>query len=567
MIKSVGDQLVAMNVLKPEVLNEISRKAQEAHLSVVQYLIKEKIVSDDKIAQAFAQAFRLIYVEKIEEIMVSPELIGKIPFRFLRENEIIPLKLNEKLFITVVNPLQYQAIDELRILLAEPAPVAVATARVINDAINRYYPLEGTKQMIEELGKEEFEEEAIEFGEIDERDILGMAQEAPIIKMVNHILFQAVKMDASDIHIEPLEKEVNVRYRIDGVLHMVFNPPKRVQSALVSRIKIMSNLNIAEKRKPQDGRIQIKVADKTIDLRVSVLPTIFGEKIVMRLLDKSRSFAAIEALNLSKRDYAVVVQSINLPNGIIMLTGPTGSGKTTTLYSVLNRLNKPDVSIVTVEDPVEYQMNGITQVHVNEKAGITFATALRSIVRQDPDIIMIGETRDQETAQIAVNASLTGHLVLTTLHTISAPASITRLLDMGVEPFLIASSVTCIIAQRLVRKLCPNCKKAYNPTLEMLKSLGLTATAAKGMKFYEAVGCSECSKTGYRGRLAIFEVMQMTPEIARLTLQEADAGTINQAAIKDGMTSLLQDGIEKISQGLTTIDEVLSVAASSQVID
>ncbi len=565
MIKSVGDQLVAMKMLKPAELTEIAHKAQEAQQSIVEYLVKEKIIADNKLAQIFAQAFHVPYVEKIEEAMVSPEILGKIPFRFLRENQIIPLKLSEKLHICVVDPTNYQPIDELRILLAESAPLAIATARSINDAINRYYPLEGTKQMIEELGKQELEEESIEFGEIDERDILGMAQEAPIIKMVNHILFQAVKMDASDIHIEPLEKEVNVRYRIDGVLHVMFNPPKRVQSALVSRIKIMSNLNIAEKRKPQDGRIQIKVADKTIDLRVSVLPTIFGEKIVMRLLDKSRGFVPVESLDLSKRDYDIVMHSISLPNGIIMVTGPTGSGKTTTLYSILNRLNRSDVSIVTVEDPVEYQMNGITQVQVNEKAGITFATALRSIVRQDPDIIMIGETRDQETAQIAIQASLTGHLVLTTLHTNSAPASITRLLDMGVEPFLIASSVTCIMAQRLVRKLCPHCKQLYEPTIDMLKSLGLTAASAKGMKFYKAVGCSECNETGYHGRLAIFEVMQMSPEIAHLTLQEADAGTLQQEAIKEGMTSLLRDGIKKIAEGLTTIDEVLSVAAGQTV--
>jgi type II secretory ATPase GspE/PulE/Tfp pilus assembly ATPase PilB-like protein len=329
----------------------------------------------------------------------------------------------------------------------------------------------------------------------------------------------------------------------------------------------MSNLNIAEKRKPQDGRIQIKVADKAIDIRVSVIPTVFGEKIALRLLDKSRGAVALERIGFSKRDYQVVIQSIGLPNGIIIVTGPTGSGKTTTLYAILNRLNTEDVSIVTIEDPVEYQMNGIAQVQVNEKAGVTFASALRAFLRQDPDIMMVGETRDHETAQIAIQASLTGHLVLTTLHTNNAPASIARLLDMGVEPYLIASSVTCIIAQRLVRQLCPKCKRVYTPDPALFKSLGISAAQAKDVTFYQAVGCQDCSNTGYKGRIAVFEIMQMTPAIAKLTLERADANQLRVVAQKEGMTLLLQDGFEKIKQGLTTIDEVLSAASTAQLMD
>lgn len=564
MIKTLGEQLLEMKALTKQKLTATEKLAQESHMSLTDYLITEKIVSEESIAQAFADILNISYLQKINEGTVNTDLLGKIPFKFLKENTIIPIKTPD-LTIVIANPNNYQAIDEIKILLGETAQLNISTPKVINEAINKFYPLEGTKEMIKELGEgETLEEEAVEFGEIGEGDLLGMAQEAPIIKMVNHILFQAVKQSASDIHIEPLEKELNVRYRIDGILHIAFSPPKRIQGALVSRIKIMSNMNIAEKRKPQDGRIQIKIADKAIDLRVSALPTIFGEKIVMRLFDKSGGFIPLEKMGFSKRDYTVIIHSIELPNGIILVTGPTGSGKTTTLYAILNRLNKPDVSIVTVEEPVEQQMNGISQVAVNEKAGVTFSSALRSILRQDPDIIMIGETRDQETAQIAIQASLTGHLVLTTLHTNNAPASITRLLDMGVEPYLISSSVTCIMAQRLVRKLCPQCKQAYKPDAAMIKSLGLTAKEAQKITFYKAVGCNECTATGYKGRLPIFEIMQMTPEIARLTIEQADANRIREAAIKDGMTLLLQDGIEKIKEGLTTIDEVLSVAATVQ---
>ena len=568
MIKTLGEQLIAKKLVTKKKLDELTNEAKNAQISLYEYIVKEKIVSEEQLAEIFAELFDLTYMPKINDEFINPDLLSKVPFRFLKENLIVPIKKDQNILIIIADPTNYQAVDELRILLNEPAPLAISTPKNINEAVNRFYPLEGTKQMIEELGEtEEIEEESIEFGEIDERDIVGTAQDAPIIKMVNHILFQAAKQDASDIHIDPLEKEISVRYRIDGVLHTAFNPPKRIQAALVSRIKIMANLNIAEKRKPQDDSIQIKVADKAIDIRVSVLPTIFGEKIVMRLLDKSRGCVPIEDFGLSEHNYEIVIQSINLPNGIILVTGPTGSGKTTTLYSVLNRLNKPEVSIVTVEDPVEYQMNRIAQVQVNEKAGVTFASALRSILRQDPDIIMIGETRDQETAQIAIQASLTGHLVLTTLHTNNAPASITRLLDMGVEPFLIASSVTCIIAQRLVRKLCPQCKKLFKPDAAMIKSLGLTAQEASKIKFYEAVGCKDCTDTGYKGRLPIFEVMQMTPTIARLTIESADANRIRETAMKEGMKLLLHDGVEKIKEGLTTIDEVLSVAASTQLVE
>jgi len=562
--RKVGDILVEAGVINTHQLQMCQKEADETGKTVIQCLFGKKIVSEADIAQALASYASLEFITKITEKMINIDLLGKVPLRFLRENVVVPVIVNGQTLILTSNPMNFEPIDELNLLLGGGIRAAVSTNKLILDAINRYYPLEGAKQMIEELEEEEEIEGGLEFERIEEKDIMGMAAEAPIIKLVNHILYQAVKRGASDIHIEPFEKEVEVRYRIDGIMYKTMNPPKRVQSAITSRIKIMSGLNIAEKRIPQDGRIEIKVANKSIDLRVSVLPVAFGERIVMRLLDKSKTLLKLQDMGLSKRDFDVLWRNMHRPNGIIYVTGPTGSGKTTTLYTVLNELNKPEVNIITVEDPVEYQMAGIGQVQVKEKVGLTFAAALRSILRQDPDIVMIGETRDQETAQIAIQAALTGHLVLSTLHTNSAPATITRLIDMGIEPFLISSSVVLACAQRLVRRLCNNCKKAYEPSAELIENLGLTAKEAKEIKFYKAVGCEECNNTGYKGRLAIFEFMEMTPGISKLTMEKAATSLIREQARKDGMTLLIDDGIRKIEEGLTSIEEVLSVAVANQ---
>ena len=495
--------------------------------------------------------------------MADPELLARIPLKFLREHSILPVQYQKIVTLLTARPSDFQPLDELKLLLGDVAAVAVASRPQIIEAINRYYPLEGTKEMIEEL-EEETQLEGVDFGAIEEEDILGMASEAPIIKLVNHILYQAVKRDASDIHIEPFEKEIRVRYRIDGVMYTVFMPPKRTQAALISRIKIMASMNIAEKRIPQDGRIQIKIADKPIDIRVSSLPVTFGERIVMRILDKSRTFKVLSDLGFTQRDYEVIEQSISQPNGIILITGPTGSGKTSTLYSILSTLNEPTVNIVTVEDPVEYQLAGIAQVQAKESIGLTFAAALRSILRQDPDIIMIGELRDQETAQIAIQAALTGHLVLSTVHTNSASATITRLIDMGIEPFLIASTIVAVVAQRLVRKLCENCKRPYKPTKAVLSRLPLGDIDPDKVEFFEPIGCDECLQTGYKGRIALFEIMVMTSPVARLTIERSDTALIQNQAVADGMTLLVDDGVRKIKQGLTTIEEVLSVAVSQE---
>ncbi len=566
MKKGLSDILIAAGAIDALQLTECQKVSDTTGQRLEQCLLEKKFVTPEALAQAYAQYAGIPYIDKITDQMADPTLLGKIPLKFMRENVVIPVMINDQITILTANPLHFQPLDELNLLLHGAAVPAVATQKVIIEGINRYYPIEGTKQMIEELEEEDKALDGeVSFEDIEEKDIVAMAAEAPIIKLVNHIFFQASKRGASDIHIEPFEKELQVRYRIDGVLYTVMSPPKRIQGALISRIKIMAHMNIAEKRIPQDGRIDLRIAGKPIDIRVSVLPVAFGERVVMRLLDKSRSFGQLKSLGFSERDYALIEESIKKPNGIIFVTGPTGSGKTTTLYSILNELNKPEVNIITVEDPVEYQMPGIGQVQVKEKIGLTFAIALRSILRQDPDIIMIGETRDQETAQIAIQSALTGHLVLSSLHTNSAPATITRLLDMGIEPYLIASSVILAMAQRLVRKLCEHCKVPYTPSAELLASVGMKPAEAKGITFYQPKGCPECNQMGYRGRIPVFELMLITPGIARLTIERADTSRLRAQAVEDGMTLLIQDGLRKIKAGLTTIDEVLSVATTEQM--
>ncbi len=561
--KSLAQILVEHKLFTEDEIAKCQAESAELNQTLEEYLLSRELIKEEGLARALADQFSLPFIENITEKMADPDILSQVTLKFLREYVIIPVRYQDHIVLVTADPKDFQPVDELRLLLGGDVRRALATRSHIIDSINRYYPLEGTKEMIEEL-EEEQEMEGVDFGAIQEEDILGMASEAPIIKLVNHILYQAVKRDASDIHIEPFEKELRVRYRIDGILYTVFMPPKRAQAALTSRIKIMANMNIAEKRIPQDGRIQIKIADKPIDIRVSVLPVAFGERVVMRLLDKTKTFGALQRLGFSDRDYTIIEQSIAQPNGIILITGPTGSGKTSTLYSILSTLNSPEVNIVTVEDPVEYQMQGIGQVQVKESIGLTFASTLRSILRQDPDVIMIGELRDQETSQIAIQAALTGHLVLSTVHTNSAAATITRLLDMGVEPFLIASTIVAVVAQRLVRKLCVHCKRSYRPTAAALKRLPIDPEEIDKLIFYEPVGCDECLQTGYRGRLAVFEIMVMTQAVARLTLERADTALIQEQAVKDGMTLLIEDGLRKIKAGLTTIEEVLAVASSQE---
>ncbi|MFH0898364.1 MAG: type II secretion system ATPase GspE [bacterium] len=565
--KKIGEILIDLNVVTDEQLQAGLLEQKTSGKLIGKILIEKGVLSAKDLARALAKQVEVPYIETITEQMADPNLLRKVPLKFLRDHGVIPIMFEGVKAIVTANPRDLQPLDDLALLMEGDVSFAVSTEAVISEAINKYYPLESSREMMEELGAEEG---GAEFGipeGIEDKDIMEMANEAPIVKLVNHILYQAVKENASDIHIEPFEKELRVRYRIDGDMYQRVIPPKRYQGAIVSRIKIMSNLNIAEKRIPQDGRIMIKVADKAIDLRVSILPCNFGERVVMRLLDKTKGARDLEAINLSERDYKVVAKTIERPNGIVLVSGPTGSGKTTTLYSILTRLNEPDVNIITVEDPVEYTIFGISQVQVNEKVGLTFAAALRSILRQDPDICLIGEIRDGETAQIATQAALTGHLVLSTIHTNSAPATITRLVDMGIEPFLIASSLICVVSQRLVRRLCQECKEAYKPDIAMINRIGLTAKDAEGITFYRPKGCDKCLNTGYAGRLPIFEVMEVNDEIAKLIVQRVDATVIRDKAMQQGMTVLGQDGVRCLKKGLTTVEEVLGVAYVEEAVE
>ncbi|KKP24186.1 MAG: General secretion pathway protein F [candidate division TM6 bacterium GW2011_GWF2_28_16] len=563
--KKFTDILLDTNLITKEQLQSCISEKEASGKTLEQILIEKNLISKAEISKALAKEAGFVYIEKIGEKMVDTELLSRIPLKFLRQNIIIPIIFEGFKTVVTSNPRDLQSLDDISLLLTGDVKYGVADSDIINTAINKYYPLETSKEMMEELKEEEGGE--IDLAEIEERDILEMAQEAPIVKLVNHIIFQAVKEDSSDIHIEAFEKELRVRYRIDGVMYQRVLPPKRYQGAIISRIKIMANLNIAEKRLPQDGRIQIKVGDKAIDIRVSVLPCNYGERVVMRLLDKSKGAVDLESLDFSKRDYDIVSRNITRPNGIILISGPTGSGKTTTLYSILSKLNKPDVNIITVEDPVEYTINGVNQVQVKESIGLTFAAALRSILRQDPDIVLIGEIRDKETAQIATQAALTGHVVLSTIHTNSSPATITRLIDMGIEPFLISSSVICIMSQRLVRRLCDKCKQSYKPNIDDLKKLGLSQTQVGDFAFYKSVGCPDCLNTGYKGRLGIFEVMEIDDEIAHLIVEKADANVIKNKALEKGMVNLIDDGVRRIKLGQTSVEEVLSVAYASQLLE
>jgi len=450
-------------------------------------------ISQEQYRRALSRKLNLPYIESLSEDMTDKEIISRVPLNFLLAHQLIPLKEEGgTVTVAMANPLEVQPLDDLRLLLEkEVNPVVCPPDEIVRIANRSYGHAEGAAEAMLE-GMEEGEAPELVTVTDHAEDLLDIASKAPVIKLVNLILFEAVKVRASDIHIEPFEKELRVRYRIDGVLYEALTPPKQYQSAITSRIKIMANLNIAEKRLPQDGRIKIKITDREIDLRVSLIPISFGERIVLRLLDRSAQLYSLHDLGMSDDRLALFARLLKLSHGIILVTGPTGSGKTTTLYAALSDVNSVEQNIITVEDPVEYQMAGIGQIQVNPKIGLTFASGLRSILRQDPDVVLIGEMRDYETAEIAIQASLTGHLVFSTLHTNDAVGAITRLVDMGVEPYLVSSSVVGIMAQRLVRMICPHCRESYPPPPELLRDIGLTQDDLMDGKLYRGVGCEQC---------------------------------------------------------------------------
>lgn len=485
----------------------------------------------------------------------------KVAIGFLKTNRIIPVRMADDIFIAINDPYSFQPLDDLRkILSLETARCVLFPNQIIVNGINLAYDM--TQDSAEQMAKgmDEEDPEAI-FSEIEETgDLLDDTSDAPVIRLVNLMFAQAVRDNASDVHIEPYQNSLKIRQRRDGVLYDMLNPPKHVQSALISRIKIMAKLNIAERRLPQDGRIELKIADKEVDVRVSTLPTSFGERVVLRLLDKSSVLISLSDLGMPTARLQRFSEEIQAANGIILVTGPTGSGKTTTLYAALTTINSTDVNIITIEDPVEYRINGIGQVQVNPKIDLTFASGLRSIVRQDPDVILVGEIRDTETAQIAIQSALTGHLVFSTLHTNDSASAITRLRDMGIEPFLISSSVNAVLAQRLLRIICTECKEEYLADAEEWKKLGISPLEVEGKKVYRGAGCNNCNYTGYRGRKGIFELMHFDEDMKKLILKTSDSNAIKKLAVEKGMVTLRQDGIQKIFDGKTTIEEVFRVA-------
>lgn len=499
-------------------------------------------------------------IDVIRDEDIEPSLLADVPLSFAKNNLIMPIKRERGSLIAAVADEKgiFSLLDLSRRYGLRPSPVRASTG-VILDAINRFYGRLGTAtDVMEEITGEDLSSVATEFE--SPKDLLELTEEAPIIRLLNAVLQQAVKENASDIHIEPYEKELDVRMRIDGILQRVLSPPKIIQEALISRIKIMANLDIAEKRLPQDGRIRVLSAGRDIDVRVSVIPTSFGERAVMRLLDRRQGLKGLREIGLDEADGTRFEEMLKSTHGIILVTGPTGSGKTTTLYAAINSIHSEEKNIITVEDPVEYQLKGVGQIHVNPKIGLTFASGLRSILRQDPDVIMVGEIRDFETAEIAIQASLTGHLVFSTLHTNDSVSALTRLIDMKVEPFLIASSLLCVLAQRLVRVICTSCKESYEPIGPESSYIGGRASGVRGqVKLYRGRGCEKCRGTGYAGRMGIFELLTVDNDVRQMIAERKDARFIKDAVSAKGMKTLYMDGLSKVVNGHTTLEEVLRV--------
>lgn len=534
------------------------QEAQIQDKTVVDVLAERRYASKPDILKALANQFGMEFVS-LSGMEIDQEIVDLVPGEVARRYHIIPVYRTENtITVALSDPLDVETLDSLRYVLRCDVAGVVAVPEEIEVALTRFYPATGSTvaSMLEDLTEGSVQAPGEGTPKLEGEDQVTDA-DAPIIKLVSLIILEAFRARASDIHLEPLERKFRVRYRIDGVLHEVESPPKRLQSAIISRVKIMANMSIAEKRLPQDGRIQINVMGRDLDLRVSSVPSNHGETIVMRILDKDSLSLGLPKLGFFSDDQQTFERLIGLSDGIILVTGPTGSGKTTTLYACLNHINKPDRKIITVEDPVEYQMSGINQVHVRADIGLTFGAALRSILRQAPNIIMIGEIRDMETAEIAVNASLTGHLVFSTLHTNDAPSAVTRLIDIGVKPFLVASSTRAIMAQRLVRKICERCKEAVTPTDAELRVMGGLAGQLESVQLYRGRGCSECNHTGYKGRLGIFEIFVINDEVRHMIYERVSASHLRARARELGMRTLREDGVRKIVAGQTTLDEVV----------
>ncbi|MCX5741958.1 MAG: ATPase, T2SS/T4P/T4SS family [Proteobacteria bacterium] len=577
----LGEILVARCGISPDVIERGLAKQREEGGLIGEVLSRLKLIDEDQLALALSLQSEMPYLRDLPRAEDIPvELLEKVPINFARGRvgHVIGRDGSNRVMLAVSDPSAVDVIDGVSVLLGEAVEPVVASGAKISDHINKAYTrLRGSHELESSSKKDDPEEEDYQSEELV--DMLDANDEQPIIRWVNSLMFQAAREKASDIHIEPGERDIIVRYRIDGALREAKRAPKKFQNNIVARVKIMSGLNIAEKRLPQDGRIRRKMAGKDVDMRVATVPTAGGERITIRLLDRSSVLLGLQDIGFATDHLAIIRSVIKRPHGIMLVTGPTGSGKTTTLYASLSEINSPDINILTVEDPVEYQLEGISQTQVNSKIDLTFASGLRSFLRHDPDVIMVGEIRDRETAETAITASLTGHLVLSTVHTNDAAGGITRLIDMGIEPFLVASSLVCLLAQRLVRKPCYECARPIRPSEEMLRELGLDPKTfyagayhfptVKGMRppppgtMFEAVGCPTCGQRGYSGRTGIYELLVINDEVRRLCLEKSDAGSIRNVAVEAGMVSLRFDGARKCVLGMTTPEEVMLMTAEA----
>ncbi len=600
-IKDLTDKMVEVGLITSEQLEKAREKQQDSGLNLGDILISEGYITEDVFMAFMGKQSDLSYVDLKSYGDIAEEVLKLVPENFARKRGLIPVKkTNSTLIVAISDPMNIFAIDDLRAITGMNIEIVLAVRNEIKRAIDRFYGTGFIDEFEEEADTDEEYTDSTDEIDVDSGDVFNSiikelsktkpgeaelqvmsdteddrmqditkikqaSEEAPVVKMVNLIILNAIKKRASDIHIEPFDKSCRIRYRIDGVLHPQPAPPKNIYNAIVARLKVMALADLAEKRLPQDGRIKVKFGKREIDLRISFLPSTFGEKVVMRVLDASSLCLDLLQLGFEQRDLARFKKIINNPNGIVLVTGPTGSGKTTTLYSALTNLNRPDVNINTIEDPVEYILKGIIQVQAKPDIGLSFASGLETFLRQDPDIIMVGEIRNKETAEIAINAALTGHLVLSTLHTNDAPTAVTRLNNMGIEPFLISSTVIMSLAQRLVRTICEKCKESYEVDPGVLENYGLSKKEIgnkKKIKLYKGSGCRKCSDTGYKGRIAIYELMEVTNEIRELINTRNPAYKIKEQAVQQGMNTLRLAALNKVLEGITTIDEMIRVTAS-----
>lgn len=553
----LGQILLSQTSLNEAQLREALTIQKEKGGRLGEILVQKKFLQPHEILISLGLQLGIAYLKEIDVNHINPEWVKEIPITYARQFEVLPIAMDDyAVTVAVSDPLNLQCLDDLRVIFQKEIKPVLCESKYVLDAINRVY--ERVRQNLGEIGQEA--ESEFQYDLDEPVDLLESSEDdAPVIRFVNNLFFRAVKDKASDIHIEPYERDMVVRLRIDGVLYDVARPPKGLHAGISSRIKLMGELDIAEKRLPQDGRIKVKIAGKDIDIRLSVIPTAHGERLVLRILDKSSVRLDLKDLGFDDETIKTINQLIHKKHGIILVTGPTGSGKTTTLYASLSRINSIDRNIITVEDPIEYDLKGVGQIQANPKIGLTFASGLRAILRQDPDVIMVGEIRDRETAEIAIQASLTGHLVFATIHTNDAPGAVTRLVDMGVEPFLVSSSLLAVLAQRLCRKVCQNCKELYVPQPVELENLGLDPNVFGGSQIVRNKGCHECGGTGFRGRMVVHELMILDDELRAIIMQKSDSTVLKRAAQEHGMINLRQCGIQKVLMGETSAVELVAV--------